>query len=96
MSNLTNHPLMGEDFAAQSRKTAEIMRHFNEAFLQHEPGGLTALVAEDCIIEGVAPAPNVHDTRAARHASSSGKESQRSRERISTLKMYSWPGTEPP
>ena len=58
MSNLTNHPLMGEDFAAQSRKTAEIMRRFNEAFLQHEPGGLTALVAEDCIIEGVAPAPN--------------------------------------
>lgn len=42
----------------QSEKTAEIMRRFNDAFLQHEPEALGPLVAEDCIIEGVAPAPD--------------------------------------
>lgn len=57
MSN-PNHPFMNEDLTTQSSETAEIMRRFNDAFLQHDPGALTALVGEDCIIEGVAPAPN--------------------------------------
>jgi hypothetical protein len=41
-----------------SNATAEIMRRFNEAFLTHDPGLLPPLVAEDCVIENTAPAPN--------------------------------------
>lgn len=38
--------------------TAEIMRRFNEAFLNHDPALLPALVAEDCVIENSQPAPD--------------------------------------
>jgi SnoaL-like domain len=38
--------------------TAEVMRQFNEAFLSHDPGGLAALIAEDCIVENSQPAPD--------------------------------------
>lgn len=49
---------MNQDFAAQSEKTAEIMRHFNDAFQKHDPSALPDLVAEDCIIENTVPAPD--------------------------------------
>ncbi len=40
------------------RSTAEIMRRFNAAFLNHDPSLLEDLVAEDCVIENTVPAPD--------------------------------------
>jgi ketosteroid isomerase-like protein len=39
-------------------QTVEIMRRFNDAFLQHDPAALDDLVAEDCVMEAIQPAPN--------------------------------------
>jgi len=39
-------------------ETAEIMRRFNRVFLDHEPAGLKDLVAPDCVMESIQPAPN--------------------------------------
>jgi ketosteroid isomerase-like protein len=39
-------------------QTAETIRRFNDAFLQHDPAALDGLVAEDCVIESIQPAPN--------------------------------------
>jgi len=38
--------------------TAEVIRHFNDAFLQHDPAALPQLVADECVIENTTPAPN--------------------------------------
>jgi ketosteroid isomerase-like protein len=38
--------------------TTEIMRRFNDAFLQHQPEALDALIADDCVMESIQPAPN--------------------------------------
>jgi ketosteroid isomerase-like protein len=46
------------DTEAQTKVTAEIMRRFNDAFLNHDPGLLDGLIAEDCIIENTTPAPD--------------------------------------
>lgn len=42
----------------QTSETAEIMRLFNEAFLRHEPALLRDLVASDCVMESIQPAPD--------------------------------------
>ena len=42
----------------QSRTTADIMQRFNDVFQNHDPSGLAALVAEDCVIENTVPAPD--------------------------------------
>jgi ketosteroid isomerase-like protein len=34
------------------------MRHFNDAFLRHDPDKLIGLVADDCVMESIQPAPN--------------------------------------
>lgn len=39
-------------------ETSEIMRRCNAAFLQHDPAALSDLVAEDCVMEAIQPAPN--------------------------------------
>ena len=44
--------------AEQSRTTADIMQRFNDVFQRHDPSGLAALVAEDCVIENTMPAPD--------------------------------------
>ena len=44
--------------AEQSRTTADIMQRFNDVFQRHDPSGLAALVAEDCVIENTVPAPD--------------------------------------
>jgi ketosteroid isomerase-like protein len=41
-----------------TQETAELMRRFNDVFQRHDPSGLAALVAEDCVIENTQPAPN--------------------------------------
>ena len=38
--------------------TAEIMRRFNQAFLEHQPELLAELIAPDCVMESIQPAPN--------------------------------------
>ena len=43
---------------AQTRTTAEVIRRFNDAFLEHDPALLDGLIAEDCVIENTTPAPD--------------------------------------
>jgi ketosteroid isomerase-like protein len=43
--------------AMNSRDTADIMRRFNDAFRTHQPGILDDLVGDDCVMEGIQPAP---------------------------------------
>ena len=54
----TNELILTEGAAARSEKTAEVMRRFNDAFLEHDPTALSELIAEDCVIEETVPAPN--------------------------------------
>ncbi|MDR7034808.1 nuclear transport factor 2 family protein [Mesorhizobium sp. BE184] len=42
----------------QTKETSEIMRRFNQAFLEHNPAILEDLVAPDCVMESIQPAPN--------------------------------------
>jgi hypothetical protein len=42
----------------ESKKTAEIMSRFNEVFLRHDPSELKELIAEQCVIEKIGPAPD--------------------------------------
>lgn len=42
----------------QSNETAEIMRRFNQAFLEHKPAILEDLVGPDCVMESIQPAPD--------------------------------------
>lgn len=37
--------------------TAEIMLRFNQAFLDHAPAALEDLIADDCVMESIQPAP---------------------------------------
>jgi len=45
-------------FDRQTRATQALMGRFNDVFLQHDPAALDALIAEDCVIEAVGPAPD--------------------------------------
>jgi ketosteroid isomerase-like protein len=38
--------------------TGEVIRRFNDAFQRKDPGGLPDLVAEDCVMEAIQPAPD--------------------------------------
>ena len=42
----------------KSKETAEIMRRFNAVFLRHDPTELKNLIAEQCVIEKIGPAPD--------------------------------------
>lgn len=42
----------------QSNDTFEIVRRFNQAFQEHDPALLEGLVAPDCVMESIQPAPN--------------------------------------
>src|ERR1044072_630715 len=39
-------------------QTLQIMQRFNQAFLQHDGSLLDGLIAEDCVMESVEPAPD--------------------------------------
>jgi ketosteroid isomerase-like protein len=41
-----------------TRETSEIMRRFNDAFLSRQPELLDDLVADDCVMESIQPAPD--------------------------------------
>jgi hypothetical protein len=38
--------------------TATVIKQFNDAFLQHAPEKLIDIVADDCVMEAVGPAPD--------------------------------------
>lgn len=42
----------------QTNETAEIMRRFNQAFRDREPAILKDLIAPNCVMESIQPAPN--------------------------------------
>ncbi len=42
----------------QTNETAEIIRRFNQAFRDHTPGILDQLIAQDCVMESIQPAPD--------------------------------------
>src|SRR5687768_1378420 len=42
----------------QTNQTTEIIRRFNQAFQDHNPALLEDLVAPDCVMESIQPAPN--------------------------------------
>jgi ketosteroid isomerase-like protein len=39
-------------------QTLQIMQRFNQAFVQHDASPLDGLIAEDCVMESVEPAPD--------------------------------------
>jgi SnoaL-like protein len=41
-----------------SSKTLQIMQQFNRAFVEHKASLLDGLIAEDCVMESVEPAPD--------------------------------------
>ena len=43
---------------AQPSQTLQILQRFNQAFVQHDPSLLENLIAEDCVMESVEPAPD--------------------------------------
>lgn len=43
---------------ALSSQTLQIVRRFNQAFVQHDGSLLDGLIAEDCVMESVEPAPD--------------------------------------
>jgi ketosteroid isomerase-like protein len=53
---------LGQDGATASpaadQTTSEVIRRYNDAFQRHDPALLSALIAEDCVIENSTPAPN--------------------------------------
>lgn len=42
----------------QSSRTSEVIDRFNQAFIRHDGSLLEDLIAEDCVMESVEPAPN--------------------------------------
>lgn len=43
---------------AQTAATAELMHRFNEVFLRHDATTLSSMIAQDCVIEKINPAPD--------------------------------------
>jgi ketosteroid isomerase-like protein len=39
-------------------QTSEVIRRFNDAFQRHDPAILIDLVAQDCVMESIQPAPD--------------------------------------
>lgn len=42
----------------QTNQTTEIIRRFNQAFRNREPAALRELIAPDCVMESIQPAPD--------------------------------------
>jgi ketosteroid isomerase-like protein len=52
-STSSPHPAPG-----RPADTSEVIHRFNDAFQRHDPSGLAALIAEDCVLENTQPAPD--------------------------------------
>jgi hypothetical protein len=57
---------MAIDQDLRNAATAALMDRFNQVFLRHDPTALRGMIAEDCVIEKISPAPN--DDRCAGRA----------------------------
>ncbi|WP_331766949.1 nuclear transport factor 2 family protein [Embleya sp. NBC_00896] len=53
-----DYPVFEASTTADASVTADVMRRFNTAFIEHDPSGLADLVGEDCVMDSVQPAPN--------------------------------------
>lgn len=50
---------MSTEYSSQTtEQTAALMRRFNDVFQNHDPSALPELIAGDCVIENMTPAPN--------------------------------------
>ena len=49
---------MSDRFDQRTKETAEVMQRFNDVFQRHDPSALNDIVAEDCVIENISPAPD--------------------------------------
>lgn len=47
-----------EEMDSRSAATAELMDRFNQVFQRHDPAPLAGMIAEDCVIEKITPAPD--------------------------------------
>jgi ketosteroid isomerase-like protein len=50
--------MMESTMKAKTPDTMKLMHQFNQAFLQHDGSLLEGLIAEDCVMESVEPAPD--------------------------------------
>ncbi|WP_211370621.1 hypothetical protein [Nonomuraea turkmeniaca] len=50
------------------RTTADVIDHFNRAFVDHVPDALTDLIGDDCVMEAIQPALKAPVTKVARPA----------------------------
>jgi hypothetical protein len=41
----------------QSRETSKVIRRFNQAFQEHDPAIFEDLIAPNCVMESIQPAP---------------------------------------
>src|SRR5262245_55613956 len=57
----------------QRSKTSDVIHRFHEAFARHDSSSLKDLVAEDCVMESVEPAPDGSGMWAATAAWRSGR-----------------------
>jgi ketosteroid isomerase-like protein len=48
----------GKETSMALRDTAEVIKRFNDAFLERNAAKLVDLVADDCVMESTQPAPN--------------------------------------
>ena len=55
------------------RDTTEVIKLFNDAFLERDAAKLDDLVADDCVMESAQPAPNWRSLRAVTPTSASGR-----------------------
>jgi hypothetical protein len=79
--------------AKRSTETAEIMRRYNDVFQRHDPSALDDLVAEDCVIENTAPAPEGARRIGKAACSNCGRQSPPDPAPASTSKRLSWRAT---
>jgi ketosteroid isomerase-like protein len=42
----------------KSNETSDVVRRFNQAFLEHDPAAFEDLVGQDCVMESIQPAPD--------------------------------------
>ena len=47
-----------ETMDSRTAATADLMHRFNQVFLQHDTATLSSMIAEDCVIEKINPAPD--------------------------------------
>ena len=73
--------------------TDDVIRRFNESFVQRDLDALSGLVAQDCVMESVGPAPDGTRYEGVTRACGSGKNWRTTRTRASSPRRSSSPQT---